>query len=111
MRRQEQKELRKPQILSKEWEHLISQQIREGKAPNEGQDFSYSEQRQKLMTAEQSAGMELGDLLQLVGNRNPLKANRVRDTTDKEITSLHSARKNRDRAFVLLHTKFRVITH
>jgi type IV secretion system protein VirD4 len=53
---------------------VYSQQIREGKAPNEGRDFSYSEQRQKLMTAEQITGMQADDLLLLVGNRNPLKA-------------------------------------
>jgi type IV secretion system protein VirD4 len=53
---------------------VYSQQIREGKAPNEGRDFSYSEQRQKLMTAEQIIGMKADDLLLLVGNRNPLRA-------------------------------------
>lgn len=53
---------------------VYSQQIREGKTPNEGRDFSYSEQRQKLMTAEQITGMKADDLLLLVGNRNPLKA-------------------------------------
>ena len=53
---------------------VYSQQIREGKAPNEGRDFSYSEQRQKLMTADQITGMKADDLLLLVGNRNPLKA-------------------------------------
>lgn len=39
-----------------------------------GLDFSYSEQRQKLMTAEQVTGMKADDLLLLVVNRNPLKA-------------------------------------
>jgi type IV secretion system protein VirD4 len=53
---------------------VYSQQIREGKALKEGRDFSYSEQRQKLMTAEQITGMKADDLLLLVGNRNPLKA-------------------------------------
>ena len=53
---------------------VYSQQIREAKAPHEGRDFSYSEQRQKLMTAEQITGMKADDLLLLVGNRNPLKA-------------------------------------
>lgn len=53
---------------------VYSQQIREGKAQREGRDFSYSEQRQKLMTAEQIIGMKADDLLLLVGNRNPLKA-------------------------------------
>jgi len=53
---------------------VYSQQIREGKAPNEGWDFSYSEQRQKLMTVEQIIGMKADDLLLLVGNRNPLRA-------------------------------------
>ena len=53
---------------------VYSQQIREGKAPNEGRDFSYSEQRKKLMTAEQITGMKADELLLLVGNRNPLRA-------------------------------------
>ena len=53
---------------------VYSQQVREGKAPNEGRDFSYSEQRQKLMTAEQITGMKADELLLLVGNRNPLRA-------------------------------------
>ncbi|MGR3704071.1 type IV secretory system conjugative DNA transfer family protein [Sulfitobacter sp.] len=53
---------------------VYSQQVREGKAPNEGRDFSYSEQRQKLMTAEQITGMQADELLLFVGNRNPLKA-------------------------------------
>lgn len=53
---------------------VYSQQIREGKAPHEGRDLSYSEQRQKLMTAEQIMGMKSDELLLLVGNRSPLKA-------------------------------------
>ncbi|MCB5411963.1 type IV secretory system conjugative DNA transfer family protein [Pseudogemmobacter faecipullorum] len=53
---------------------VYSQQVREGKAPGDGRDFSYSEQRQKLMTAEQIMGMKADELLLLVGNRNPLKA-------------------------------------
>lgn len=53
---------------------VYSQQIREGKAPNEGRDLSYSEQRQKLMTGDQIMGMNTDELLLLVGNRNPLKA-------------------------------------
>tara|TARA_R100001369_G_scaffold85453_2_gene119161 strand:+ start:2612 stop:4456 length:1845 start_codon:yes stop_codon:yes gene_type:complete len=53
---------------------VYSQQIREGKAPAEGRDLSYSEQSQKLMTAEQIMGMKADDLLLLVGNRSPLKA-------------------------------------
>jgi type IV secretion system protein VirD4 len=53
---------------------VYSQQIREGKAPNYARDFSYSEQRQRLMTAEQITGIKADDLLLLEGNRNPLKA-------------------------------------
>mgnify|MGYP003624606397 FL=1 len=53
---------------------VYSQQISEGKSANEGRDFSYSEQSQKLMTAEQIMGMKADDLLLLVGNRSPLKA-------------------------------------
>jgi type IV secretion system protein VirD4 len=44
------------------------------KSANEGRDFSYSEQSQKLMTAEQVMGMKADELLLLVGNRNPLRA-------------------------------------
>lgn len=53
---------------------MYSQQIREGKVPNEGWEPSYSEQRQKPMTAEQITSMKADDLFLLVGNRNPLKA-------------------------------------
>ncbi|NBB81509.1 MAG: type IV secretory system conjugative DNA transfer family protein, partial [Verrucomicrobia bacterium] len=53
---------------------VYSQQIREGKASNKGRDFSYSEQRQKLMTGDQIMSMQSDDMLLLVGNRNPLKA-------------------------------------
>jgi type IV secretion system protein VirD4 len=53
---------------------VYSQQISEGKSANEGRDFSYSEQSQKLMTAEQIMGMKADELLLLVGNRNPLRA-------------------------------------
>ncbi|MCI5042527.1 MAG: type IV secretory system conjugative DNA transfer family protein [Donghicola eburneus] len=53
---------------------VYSQQIREGKVPNDGLDFSYSEQRQKLMAAEQIVKMKADDLLLFVGNRNRLKA-------------------------------------
>lgn len=53
---------------------VYSQQISEGKSANEGRDFSYSEQSQKLMTAEQVMGMKADELLLLVGNRNPLRA-------------------------------------
>ena len=53
---------------------VYSQQVNEGKAPNDARGFSYSEQRQKLMTAEQIMGMKADDLLLLVGNRSPLKA-------------------------------------
>lgn len=57
---------------------VYSQQIREGKAPNEAGDFSYSEQRQKIMTPEQIMGMKADELLLLVGNRNPLKTTQNR---------------------------------
>ncbi len=53
---------------------VYSQQIREGKGPNADRDFSYSEQRQKLMVAEQIMGMQADEVLLLVGNRSPLKA-------------------------------------
>lgn len=53
---------------------VYSQQIREAKTINDKRDFSYSEQRQKLMTAEQIMGMKADELLLLVGNRSPLKA-------------------------------------
>ncbi|MGR3609163.1 MAG: type IV secretory system conjugative DNA transfer family protein [Sulfitobacter sp.] len=53
---------------------VYSKQIREGKAPNEAGNPSYSEQRQKIMTPEQIVGMKADELLILVGNRNPLKA-------------------------------------
>lgn len=53
---------------------VYSQQISEKRAAHEGRDFSYSEQRQKLMTAEQITGMQADELLLLVGNRNPLRA-------------------------------------
>lgn len=53
---------------------VFSQQIREGKELHEGRDYSYSEQRQKLMTGEQIQGMPADELLLLVGNRNPLRA-------------------------------------
>ncbi|QVQ38614.1 type IV secretory system conjugative DNA transfer family protein (plasmid) [Pseudochrobactrum algeriensis] len=53
---------------------VYSQQIREAKTINEKRDVSYSEQRQKIMTAEQIMGMKTDELLLLVGNRNPLKA-------------------------------------
>ncbi|TJZ89048.1 type IV secretory system conjugative DNA transfer family protein [Paracoccus gahaiensis] len=52
---------------------VYSQQIREGKAANEGRDLSYSEQRQKLMTPEQILGMKADELLLMVGNRSPLR--------------------------------------
>lgn len=53
---------------------VYSQQISEGKSVHEGRDFSYSEQSQKLMTAEQVMVMKADELLLFVGNRNPLKA-------------------------------------
>ena len=60
-------------VLNANQHTVYSQQIREGKAPNEGRDFSYSEQRQMLMIAEQITGMKPDDLLLLVGNQNLLK--------------------------------------
>ena len=53
---------------------VYSQQIREGKTAADGRDFSYSEQSQKLMTADQVMGMKANELLLLVGNRGPLRA-------------------------------------
>ncbi len=53
---------------------VYSQQIREGKTYNEAGDRSYSEQRQKIMTADQVMSMKADELLLLVGNRSPLKA-------------------------------------
>lgn len=53
---------------------VYSQQIREAKTINEKRDFSYSEQRQKIMTAEQIMEMRADELLLLIGNRSPLKA-------------------------------------
>lgn len=53
---------------------IYSQQIKEDSAPRGGRDFSYAEQRQKLMTADQIMGMQPDELLLLVGNRSPLRA-------------------------------------
>lgn len=53
---------------------VYSQQIREGKTASDGRDFSYSEQRQKLMTPEQITEMNTDEVLILIGNRKPLKA-------------------------------------
>jgi type IV secretion system protein VirD4 len=53
---------------------VYSQQIREAKIASEGRDFSYSEQKQVLMTAQQVLEMPSDELLLLVGNRKPLKA-------------------------------------
>ncbi|WP_286202126.1 type IV secretory system conjugative DNA transfer family protein, partial [Ochrobactrum sp. SFR4] len=53
---------------------VLAQQVKEGKTLSEGNDLSYSEQRQKLMTPEQIMGMKADDLLLLVSNHNPLKA-------------------------------------
>lgn len=53
---------------------VYSQQIRKDKTPNQGRGFSYSEQRHKLMIAEQITAMKADDLLLLVGNWNPFKA-------------------------------------
>lgn len=53
---------------------VLAQQVKEGKTLSEGNDLSYSEQRQKLMTSEQIMGMKADDLLLLVSNHNPLKA-------------------------------------
>lgn len=53
---------------------VYSQQIKEDRQPNGGRDYSYAEQRQKLMTADQITEMKADELLLLVGNRSPLKA-------------------------------------
>lgn len=68
---------------------VYSQQIREAKTMNEKRDFSYSEQRQKIMTAEQIMGMKADELLLLVGNRSPLKAKQ----------NIYFKRKNYDEKF------------
>lgn len=57
---------------------VYSQQIREGKTSSDGRDFSYAEQRQKLITAEQIMEMSADEVLLLVGNRRPLKATQNR---------------------------------
>lgn len=53
---------------------VYSQQVRVGKGPNDGQDLSYSEQRQRLMTGDQILQMGADEALLLVGNHHPLKA-------------------------------------
>ncbi len=58
-------------MISKQLNVLCATSV---KAPNEGRDFSYSEQRQKRMAAEQITGMQADELLLSVGNRNPLRA-------------------------------------
>lgn len=60
---------------------VYSQQIKEDREPLGGRDYSYSEQRQKLMSADQIMDMSADDLLLLVGNRAPLRAklNRYRE--------------------------------
>ena len=57
---------------------VYSRQIREGKSASDGRDFSYSEQKQKLMTAQEMSEMPSDELLLLVGNRKPLKAKQNR---------------------------------
>lgn len=56
---------------------VYTQQVREAKTANESVDFSYSEQRRKVMTADQVLNMKADELLLLVGNRNPLKAKQI----------------------------------
>lgn len=53
---------------------VYSQQIREAKAPIDSPDYSYSEQRQKLMTPEQIINMKTDDVLLMIGNHSPLIA-------------------------------------
>lgn len=53
---------------------VYSQQIKEDRDPLGGRDYSYAEQSQKLMTADQIRTMGAEDVLLLVGNRAPLKA-------------------------------------
>jgi len=57
---------------------VYSQQIKEDPGPTGRRDFSYSEQRQKLMTAQQIMDMSADEVLLLVGNRGPLKAKQNR---------------------------------
>ena len=53
---------------------VYSQQVREGKSASDGMEYSYSEQRSKLMTPEQIMGMASDDVLLLIGNHSPLRA-------------------------------------
>lgn len=53
---------------------VYSQQIKEDREPMGGRDYSYSEQRQKLMTGQEIRDMPEDEMLLLVGNRAPLKA-------------------------------------
>ncbi|MGB3796381.1 MAG: type IV secretory system conjugative DNA transfer family protein [Alteraurantiacibacter sp.] len=57
---------------------VYSQQVREGKSATNGRDFSYSEQKQKLMSPQEMSEMPSDELLLLVGNRKPLKAKQNR---------------------------------
>lgn len=53
---------------------VYSQQIKEDRDPIGGRDYSYAEQSQKLMMADQIRLMGSEEMLLLVGNRAPLKA-------------------------------------
>jgi len=57
---------------------VYSQQIREGKSATDSQDFSYSEQKQKLMYPQNISEMASDELLLFIGNRKPLKAKQNR---------------------------------
>ena len=57
---------------------VYSQQRKEPTRSFERRDLSYSEQRDKLMTADQIMGMKADEVLLLVGNRSPLKARQNR---------------------------------
>ena len=57
---------------------VYSQQIKEDRNPTGRRDFSYSEQRQKLMTGQQIMDMSADEVLLLIGNRSPLKAKQNR---------------------------------
>ena len=53
---------------------VFSQQVREGKAPVDRRELSYSEQRQKLMTAEEILAMKSDEVLLLTRNKGALLA-------------------------------------
>ena len=57
---------------------VYSQQRKEPAKPFERRDLSYSEQRDKLMTADRIMGMKAEEVLLLVGNRSPLKTRQNR---------------------------------